>query len=102
MLYHPVTDKIPTFSTSLEEGVNLAHKGGGIYCVLTDNRTVNTKHVRAMENQLLGIASKGADHRTKMAGIETDLSDEDYLEVGLDKYTETYSRDGSAGTDSSA
>ena len=54
MLYHPVAPKLPTFETRLQEGLCLGHTGGGVYKVLTAEKVVRTKHIRAFENEFPG------------------------------------------------
>ena len=54
MLYHPVTARLPPFKPRLREGVCLGHSGGGVYKVLTEERVVLTKHVRAFEDEFPG------------------------------------------------
>ena len=54
MLYHPVAPRLSTFTPRLQEGVCLGHTGGGMYKVLTAEKVVRTKHVRAVENEFPG------------------------------------------------
>ena len=54
ILYHPVTARLPPFQPRLLEDVCLGHTGDGVYKVLTAEKVVLTKHVRAFEDEFPG------------------------------------------------
>ena len=56
MLYHPVSEQLPTFEPRLYEGLCLSHEGGGVHNVLTVNVKIRTKHVRPFEEEFPGLS----------------------------------------------
>lgn len=74
MLYHPVSNKLPTFDVRLREGICLGHQGGGIYTVLTEHGTVRTKHVRAFEDKFPDIDGLRSSDGQSSAGEAVDAT----------------------------
>lgn len=77
-MYHPVTEKLPTFETRLRDVFCLRHDGRGVYTIFTEDVPIRTKHVRPYEARFTGINLFNRFH------IESDSTSEshedDYVE----------------------
>lgn len=52
--FHPPANKISTFNSRTDDGINLFHEGGGIYRIETSDGTVRTKHGNFIEHEFPG------------------------------------------------
>ena len=76
MMYHPVTDKLPTFDARLRDGICLCHERGGVYTFLTVDGAIRKKHFRAIEDEFPGLSFFDA------TGAESDSTVDDiYLDI---------------------
>lgn len=92
MLYHPITDRLPTFESKLYEGICIGHDGGEVYIVLTVDGIIRTKHVKPFEQQFPGLSifKNESDSETERDGsTETDEDSSDYAELRLDENSDT-------------
>lgn len=75
MLYHPVTDRLPTFKPRLYEGICLGHDGGGVYIILTVDGIIRTKYVKPFEEQFPGLSMLKNNSKTDSKNNDTTESD---------------------------
>lgn len=76
MVCRPSGNKIGTFATRAIDGLCLCHEAGGVYQVLTGDRILRTKHVKALERSFPGLdLFSDSSDQLAHADNEVDLSD---------------------------